>query len=207
MPTSSGVGTSADAAPHVRPVAALVVSRGDPDGRRAVAKLAQARGWNVAAVHEVGPGDVRTRVLPAAHGGGFAVLGIPSLSILAPAPAAALGVLAALTDLGIVVESAEEKEGWVAASQQAVACVARWLDTASKEARAQKIRASMARSGRKPGRPRRVIPTEAESLVAGGLTIGACSRTLGVPESSLRRWLAERHTERRIAELANAEVA
>ena len=95
-------------------------------------------------------------------------------------------------------------ESWLAESQPAAAHVARWLATVNRQARAVKIKESMVRSGRKPGRPRRFVPVEeAQRLVAQeGMSVGGTARLLSIPESSLRRALAQRRAEERLAALA-----
>ena len=201
MPTSpSKIGTSRAEALDVSAPTGLIVRRQDPDGRRAVARLAQQRGWRVTAVYEIG-GDMQRRILADAHSGVFKALVVGSLSDLGSSPAAALDALLTLSVLNIVVESVAEN--WLSGSLAATAHVARWLDAANRQARVQKIKDSIARSGKRPGRPRRVVPVdEAQRLLGEGMSIGGAARVLGLPESTLRRALSEHRTEERLAALA-----
>lgn len=168
--------------------------------------LARAASGELALVFDADDGPaVVDRLLVAAHAGAFDTLIIDGLALLHPKPLVSLKRLVVLHELGIRVESAAEP--WLCSSLGAVRNAIRWLEQQDRLARTSAIRSAVARAsleGRRPGRPRRPMPVvEADRLLQqGSLSIGGAARALGVPESSLRRALALRRDELRLAEAA-----
>ena len=171
--------------------------------RASAVALLRAHEGELAAVYDGTTRGTIEKMSIAAHEGRFRLLIIDSLGSLNPRPMAALRVALTLDDLKIEVISTAEP--WLGPSLPGLRHGLTWIHEQEKATRTAAVArgVEMARmEGRRPGRPRRVIPPEAEKLIAGGMAVGAAARSIGVPESSLRRWISELRVERRLTGVA-----
>lgn len=191
-----------EAAPGNPCRAALLRAASSGVSAHRLAVMARDAGAEVVQLNDAAVAGAATEaLLLGALNGSFNVVVLDALGTLASSGPAALVSLGRLADAGVAT-IISVSEPWI--SGLAVAPdLGRWLATDAKQRRVAAIRASAAKSDRRPGRPRTAIPDGALALVER-MPLERAARELGVGASTLRRWLHARGEEQKLAHLSES---
>lgn len=172
------------------PSAALLLV--DDKARSAVIELARSRELvNVARIYEATRSNLRgtfEALRADAEAKVFRVLLLETLDLPGVGTRRLLSELSALAELNVELGSVQEPFLTLKGDQ---ADLVRWLHARMSAERSRNVAEGIARSSKRPGRPRAHIP-EAEVLrmAAKGLSLRAIARQTGVSPSVLQRFLA-----------------
>lgn len=187
------------------PSAALLLL--DDKARPAVIELARQRELNVSRVYRTSRRSLREafeRIRSDAKAETFGVLLVKTLDLPELGTRRVLAELSALAELGVEVGSANEPFLTLKGPQGELV---RWLHRRLSTEKRRSIADGIARSKKKPGRPRASIP-EADVLrmAAKGMSIRAIARKTKLGASTIQRFLAAHRAAERNQETPSSEV-